>query len=259
MYITDLVGVATKRYREPLPPSSAYRSGVRKIALIGSAPSLDCAPWHDPSWEIWAHGTCHNLCVRADRYFDLHPWAWITGKNVPGYVDFLKKTRVPVYLQTARPEVPASYTYPKDRILSEFRPYFTNHMAWMSALALTEGVTHIGLWGIHYEHDIEHKAQRACCEYWVGLLEGRGVQVVIPPGSPVTREPSWLYGYESHNDRAHVRGVTSASPTQVKPDTPLTVLPTSEMAQRPDVPVPEEIRRAAQENRAPVFAGRPAW
>jgi len=162
-------------------------------------------------------------------------------------------------LQAARPEVPASYTYPKDRILSEFRPYFTNHMAWMSALALTEGVTHIGLWGIHYEHDIEHKAQRACCEYWVGLLEGKGVTVVIPPGSPVTREPSWLYGYESHDHKVHTRQTTGASPTQVKPDTPLTPIPTSEMGQRPDISVPEEIRQAARENRAPVIAGRPAW
>ncbi len=118
MYIADLMGVTIQRRREPSPPpptGSATGIGrLRKIALIGSAQTLDHAPWHDPSWEIWAHATCHNLCVRVDRYFDLHPWAWITGKNVPGYVDFLKKTRVPVYLQQRRSEVPASYTYPKD-------------------------------------------------------------------------------------------------------------------------------------------------
>src|SRR5689334_7908187 len=146
MYITNLLGSKAKRRVEPPPPSPVGGVTRRKVARIGSAPPLDSAPWYDPSWEIWAQATCHNPCVRVDRYFGLHPWEWIVGKQVPGYVDFLKTTRVPVYLQEQRTDVPASRRFPKERILSEFRHYFTNHMAYMAALALTEGVTSIGLW-----------------------------------------------------------------------------------------------------------------
>lgn len=262
MYITDLVSGSAKRPTEP-PAPAAIRPVVgpgrlRKIALIGSAPTIAHAPWHDPSWEIWAHATCHHLCLRADRYFDLHPWEWITGKHVPGYVEFLQQTTVPVYMQRRHKEVPQSYRYPRERVESEFRPYFTSHAAWMMALALTEGVTHIGLWGIHYEHDVEHKAQRAGCEYWVGVCEGRGVQVVIPTGSPVCREPKWLYGYESHEGRVHKRTTTGgASPTVVKPQTVLSAFDPTRV--RTDVAVDPVIAEAALKGEAPVIHGQKAW
>jgi hypothetical protein len=95
-------------------------------------------------------------------------------------------------------DVPQSIRYPRERILSEFRRYITSQTGWMIALALTEGVTHLGFYGIHYDHQDERGWQLACAEYWVGLAEGRGVQIAIPPGSPLLRNPL-LYGYESHD------------------------------------------------------------
>ncbi len=135
-------------------------------------------------------------------------------------------------------------------------------MAWMSALALSEGVTHVALWGIHYEHDIEHERQRGCCEYWVGLLEGRGVQVVIPEGCPVTKSPGWLYGYESHDEAVHKRATKNVSPTVVKPHTSLTIVPeaaTSTLHPRADVDYDAERWQAGLEGRMPLIAGKPAW
>lgn len=226
MHIADLVRESAPRPFEavpPLPIRPAVGPGrLRKIALIGSAPSISSAPWHDPSWEIWAHATVHHHCARVDRYFDLHPWEWITGKQVPGYLKFLQKASVPVYMQTTHAEVPASIRYPRERVMTEFRRYFTSHAAWMMALALTEGVTTLGLWGIHYGHKTEYEQQRAGCEYWMGVCEGRGVQVVTPEDSPLCREPAHLYGYESHEGKLHKRvGMGGASPSTVKPDTPL--------------------------------------
>lgn len=270
MHITDLLRVNTKRYREPMPPALRGSVTSRKVALIGSAKTIEYAPWHDPSWEIWAHATCHTYCVRVDRYFDLHPWAWITGKRVPGYLNFLKTTSTPVYLQETHPEVPASWRYPKERILSEFRPYFTSHLAWMAALALTEGVTTIGLFGIHYEHDLEHKAQRPGCEYWVGYLEGKGVNVVLPVGSPVCREPNWLYGYESHDGKVHKRVASDGvKPETVLPQTPLTPVEDvtrqartdfwNEVAHDPEFILDPQIAHAALRGEVPLVYGKPAW
>jgi hypothetical protein len=194
------------RYTEPPPPRTAKTTGVRKIALVGSAPSIDATPWHDPTWEIWAHATVHSLCTRVDRYFDLHPWKWITEKDVPGYVQWLKQTKTPVYLQEQRADVVSSLRFPKERLLAEWPEYFTSHAAWMIALALSEGVTHLGFFGIHYAGDEEHQEQRPGCEFWMGVALGRGVQLVIPPDNPLLKEPKWrLYGYRSHEGKVHKR------------------------------------------------------
>jgi hypothetical protein len=140
---------------------------VRKIGLLGShSASLKTCPWQDPSWELWGHGSSRTWYRRElDRYFDLHPRACWTknGKVSSKYTEWLKTTTVPVYMQEHHEDVPASIEYPKERILLEFggiRRYFKNQTAWMIALAMSEGVTHLGLWGINYGHDTEYEIQR---------------------------------------------------------------------------------------------------
>jgi hypothetical protein len=201
-----------------IPQPVAGQGRLRKIALIGSAATVDLAPWYDGTWEIWAHATCYAYCKRVDRYFDLHPWDWITGKPVPGYVEWLKGLRTPIYMQRKFRDVPASVRYPRERVMAEHPRYFTSHAAWMIALALSEGVTHLGFFGIHYALDEEHKKQRTGCEFWMGVAHGRGVQIVNPEGSPLIREPNWLYGYESHTGKKHVREQTKGKRPQAPMD-----------------------------------------
>lgn len=191
----------TRRTEQP-PPIPEARIGLgrtRKVALIGSAESIDFAPWHDPSWEIWCHATCWTLAPRADRYFDQHPWDWIVGKNSRGYMAWLKANRVPIYMAERRgKDVPASIRYPLERLQSEFPYPFGSHAAFMTALALTEGVTHLGYFGIHYTIRTEYEEQRANAEFWAGLAAGRGVQLVIPAASPFCHEPRQTYAYQTH-------------------------------------------------------------
>ena len=182
---------------------------LRKIALIGTASSsLKFAPWEDPSWEIWAHASAGTLCKRVDRYFDLHPPAIYREGRKNGHADYhrwLKRLTVPVYLQSKDVEIPASVRYPRERIQAEFAWPFGSQAAWMIALALTEGVTHLGLFGIHYAHDSEYREQRANCELWVGIAAGRGVQWVIPETCPVAREPVDRYGYDTHTPEKYAQ------------------------------------------------------
>ena len=172
------------------------------MAIVGNAPTWIHAPWHDETWEIWSHTSTKSMAKRVDRFFELHPKKfWMQGKRWdPEYVEWLKRNRVPILMQERFRDVPAAVRYPRERILSEFRPYFTSQTAWMVALALTEGVTHLGFFGVHYGHYTEYATQRAGCEYWIGVAEGRGVQIVLPPGNPLLREPKLLYGYESHSE-----------------------------------------------------------
>lgn len=257
------------RVHEAPPPMVAPFTGLarqRKIALIGSAATIQFAPWYDPSWEIWAHATVHAFCKRVDRYFDLHPWKWISEKPVPGYLEWLKHNDVPIYMQREFRDVPKSIRYPKERILAEYPNYITSHIGWMIGLALSEGVTHLGFFGIHYALDEEHKKQRSGCEFWMGLAVGKGVQIVNPPGSPLMREPAWLYGYESHDGKTHVREQTGGkNPLMLPPQDVKIVTPkdqsfeTLKAAGRVDVPYNEDRHRAQLEGKPPMFNGRPAW
>ncbi len=176
----------------------------RKIALLGGASTLRFAPWHDSSWELWSHHSCRHQCGRdPDLLFDLHPpelWRnpklkfWDTE-----YLTWAKTNRIPVMMQDVYPDVPASIRYPFEQMATEFpRGYMTNTVAYMVALALMEGVTHLGIFGCHYNAGSEYGPQRGCCEYWLGVAEGRGVHVLIPPKCDLLNRPSLLYGYESH-------------------------------------------------------------
>lgn len=189
------------------PPRSAVARAGRKIALLGShSASLEDAPWNDPSWEFWGHASSRLWYAhQVDRYFDLHPRACWTrgGKKSAAYPKWLSKNLIPIYMQDRYPEIPASVKYPKGRVLLEFadaRNYFTNHTAWMIALAILEGVDTIGLFGINYGTESEYVRQRGSAEYWLGRAAGMGVKILLPSQCTLLSEPSLLYGYESHDE-----------------------------------------------------------
>lgn len=195
--------------RASLRPRPVVARTARKIALCGShSASLADAPWNDPSWEFWGHASSRAWYAKAmDRYFDLHPPAcWSRGgKKTHLYPKWLAKNTIPIYMWERYPEVPASEAYPKGRILMEFsyahrRQYFANHVAWMIALAISEGVDHIGLFGINYSTRGEYERQRGSAEYWLGQCDGRGIVVHLPEQCTLLAEPALLYGYESHDE-----------------------------------------------------------
>jgi hypothetical protein len=184
---------------------------TRKVGIFGAhQPSLIDAPWDDDSWEFWGHASARLWYSRSmDRYYDLHPKSCWTrgGKKGATYPQWLAIQTTPIYMQKRYPDVPASMEFPVRRILQEFgnpRPYFTNHVAWMIAHALTEGVTTIGLWGINYALQSEYVAQRASAEYWIGRAVERGVKVILPEQCSLLRDPKLLYGYESHDEETGV-------------------------------------------------------
>ena len=175
--LTFQLRASDKKARPPVPrrPPMAGVGRLRKIACLGGAASLQHAPWHDLSWELWAQN-----------------WD-------PKYPDWLKGNHVPIMMQDRYKDVPASIKYPFATMITEFpRGYMTNTMAYMIALALMEGVTHLGVFGCDYRSNSEYGPQRGGAEYWLGVAEGRGVQVLLPPGCDLLNKPSLLYGYESH-------------------------------------------------------------
>jgi hypothetical protein len=176
---------------------------TKKIALLGSTGSLAFAPWHDPSWTLVAHPCCRKDCKREpDWYFDLHIRKQFQHTKKRWHVDYyewLTHLQTPVFMQEYFKDIPMAVRYPQERIFGEFRNYFTNHCAYMIALAMTEGVTHIGLFGCQYAGGGEREKQRESLLYWLGRFEQAGGTVAIPPAqNSLFTMP--LYGYASHDE-----------------------------------------------------------
>jgi len=243
-----------------LPRPAATRAG-RKIALCGShSSSAEDAPWTDPSWEFWGHASSRAWYRREmDRYFDLHVRACWTrgGKKGARYPKWLAQNTVPIYMQDRYPDVPASVKYPKGQILLEFadaRGYFTNHVAWMIALALTEGVSAIGLFGVNYSVESEYQRQRGSAEYWLGRASGMGVRVVLPEQCTLLHDPALLYGYESHDATTGIL-VPEYKRKEWKPSETIRLMDGSNMTDRAEAPKELTALIAQEEAEEP----RPEW
>ena len=65
------------------------------------------------------------------------------------------------------------------------RAYLTSTAAYALALAITEGVDEIKLYGVHGATELEYIQQRPCIEWLLGLAQGRGIKVVVPDISPI--------------------------------------------------------------------------
>jgi hypothetical protein len=234
---------------------------TRKIALLGShEATLKWAPWDDPSWELWGHASSRGWYPKPpSRYFDLHRKECWTKSNQKGekYVRWLAQNTVPIYMQDRYKEVPASIRYPIERVLAENRPYFTNHAAYMIALALMEGVTHIGFFGVNYGKstslgaDCEYGTQRGSCEYWMGVAEARGVKLILPQGSTLLADPLELYGYASH-DAEGLLVESYRQRTWIKPTTPVTGPKLPNGVAKPPKQVMAEMAREREEYPRPA-------
>jgi len=253
--------------RRRLPPVAGIGRG-RKIAMIGGGvKSMPFVPWHDPAWELWAHATSRHLCVRPPEcYFDLHPPELFRDPSKKfwdtTYLHWLRQNTVPIYMQDHYPDIPMSMAFPYLQILHQFRAYFSNHLAWMIALAITEGVTHIGIYGCDYANGSEYENQRGSAEYWCGFAEGYGVTLMIAPECDLLNHPRELYGYESHPKGVRVksyscipRGVPNGEHHSLAPKkkgqeaTALTVL-------ADDAPVLPRVRELVGPDGTPMA---PAW
>lgn len=179
------------------------------MALIGSAPTVEFAPWYDQNYQIWTHAICMGQCKRVDRVFEMHPpvtWRDHVKPQWPTYYDWLKSCPYPVYMEEKYPDVPNSVRYPKERIFAQCRAmigrlHFGSQADYMIALALSEGITHIALYGIHYTSPVkdgDRLEQLLAIKFWLGVAAGRGVTLEIPEGNPIFDIPRDVYGYESH-------------------------------------------------------------
>jgi len=172
-----------------------------KLAILGTASSMQMAPWTDQDFEIWAVAQCvtYGMFKRADLLFEIHNESYWRDENVTLR---LRKTEMPIYMMDKYPEVPNSIRFPIE-LLTTYRKYHMTSITYMLALAYhsfieTGNPKHVALFGVHMESSEEYTDQRPCCEYWIGRMEGAGMDIFVPPVGAVLKAP-YLYAYEGYN------------------------------------------------------------
>lgn len=178
----------------------------KKVIIMGFAPTWKDIKFDDTSFELWTLNEAYEILKetgrKADRWFEIHnPNS--PSKSTPEHQEFLKTTDIPVYMQDKIPEYPSSVKYPIEEVLQFFdrfngRHYFTNSISWMIGLAIYEGYDTIHVYGVDMAAESEYSYQKPSCEYLIGIAEGMGINVYVPPESELLKAAQ-LYGFESDN------------------------------------------------------------
>lgn len=205
------------------------RRPLRRVAIVGGAWTRRLAPYDDPSWEIWAFSSLKVRTPRITRWFEMHAPGDLRSQlrrdtrkrySYGTYVLFLQELSCPVYMQEAYAWVPGSVRYPLEEAVAAFGRCFTSTASYMIALAILEGASELGLWGIHLTHRTVYARQRPGVEYLLALARRHGVRITLPRSSPlrIPAEPKpvrtrVLYGYDWQHPGAWWRkGVTARRP-----------------------------------------------
>lgn len=199
---------------------------VKRVAIIGTAPTFRLTPWDDPTVQIASLNDAYVLpgFKRADFWMDLHPFSEmvfrpkderkVRPEHAPvgaylrpqGHLDWLKAQPFPVYLHDCReagcadlppetrshtpydfPNWPNARPFPFKAIEAKYGQYFSSTPAWMLAFYLLEGYTEVGIYGIHLATEWEYIYQRPNMEFLIGMALAQGVQFTIPERSSLLK------------------------------------------------------------------------
>lgn len=191
------------------------------VAILGLGPSVAAyldlikrlgsrRAYADEVWGINALGdvlACDRVFHMDDMKVQEARAAARPDGNIAAMVAALKTHPGPVYTSVVRDGYPGFVPFPLAEVLSgrydcNGTPYFNNTAAYAIALAIHIGVKRISLFGIDFTHPNIHSGEqgRACCEFWLGIAAGRGIEITVPEQTTLldacAPERELLYGYD---------------------------------------------------------------
>lgn len=185
----------------------------KKVNIVGFAPHWSKAPFEDEEAEVWCLNEFYDVAPNQIqsarqqgrlRWFEIHireseyegnPFLHSRNKSNE-HAAKLAALGCPVYMQRHWDDIPLSIPYPKDQVIAKFGRYFTNSISWMIALAIQEGFTEIGLYGVDMATTTEYGYERPSCEYMLGWVRALGIRLVMPPECDLLNA-TFLYGFEA--------------------------------------------------------------
>lgn len=171
----------------------------RTVAVVGMAAlTREMANLEPPNVELWGLKAAYKFLTHSfHRWFEIHTRDedgmyrgyddWSGEVSAESYFNFLCDCGVPVYMREADSKIPTSVAFPFSEIGAKYRPYWTSTVSYMLSLAAYEKVDELHLWGVDIVGGSEFEQQRPCIEYWLGVLETQGCEILIPDVSPVLK------------------------------------------------------------------------
>lgn len=156
---------------------------MKKVCIIGGAPSKD-DPFADVSCETWVHGNQmdRHKGKRISRIFEIHD---DLTEHQDGYAAWLVEQRIPLVVGAKFPFKGEGITpFPFEQANAMMGQHLTSTPAYMMALAILEGATHISIYGVEMSvDDHEYFYQRPSMYAWIAYAKAKGIEVYIPPTS----------------------------------------------------------------------------
>lgn len=178
----------------------------KRVAILGTAPTMTAAPHDDERFEIWVCSPCLDYKMfsedgaRVSRIFEMHSSDYW---DKPDILRRLNAPAVPVFMLAQTDAVPKSVAYPSTDVLtlpngSRVNANFTNSIAYMIALAIHEGAHEISLFGVAMAAEEEYDNQRTSCAYWMAVADTLGIDTFVAEEIGRTMVmPEYQYGYQS--------------------------------------------------------------
>lgn len=124
---------------------------------------------------------------RVDRFIEVHEQGFYTGADEERDRRMADSAAldVPTYCPDSRAHAfKKPVPYPFDEVLASLPiAFLEDSVAHMIALAIYEGCDELGLWGVHMMG--AYQSHRPSVTYLIGLAQGKGIEVTIPPGCPL--------------------------------------------------------------------------
>lgn len=205
----------------------------KRVLILASGPTAQEAPIAEAraaGSEIWGLNAVHRQVdpFLFTRFFQIHRTgsgeghiddpdhaAWLRAWGTPAYAKWVEdwghiskitssnghKEHARIYTTEHNASVPMSVPYPIGDVARLIGPmgrkYFTNTIDFMLALAICEAFTHVDIYGVDMiaDEDGEYAKMRQSCEFYVGVMQGRGIKYFIPQRSALCRA-NRVYGFE---------------------------------------------------------------
>ncbi len=186
-----------------------FQKGNKKVCILGTAKeAMRDIPFEQEvtkggDWEIWGLSERPDTLPAFSRWYELHNLERKRRKS-PAYWEQLKTMGPKLWVASEHPELPEANVFPKEQIMDAYGQYFTNTVSWLTAHAMLQNYTTIGIWGVTMATRGEYGHQRPSCEYFLGRLEGMGCRLILPEESDLLKTRR-LYGFDDVGDRMSVR------------------------------------------------------
>lgn len=192
-----------------------------KVAILGTTPHRQQAPFDDPTWQIWGVGpSMHDMISnssgvvrRFDRWLEVHnPDDWVKGhaatehsKDV--YLPWLRSIGPKAMILRAHAVLPDATVIDAERIIKTFGAesygFIRGSIEWCIAIALLDyhidqpgQLEAVGMWGVDYASSEERRTQKNGVRHWMDKCRTFGVSVHLPAGSDLNATPKAYPFYE---------------------------------------------------------------